>query len=145
MPEPAAGPERLATELNSVAIHLLRRIRASDASLGLTPARLSALSVLVFGGSCSLKQLADAEQVAAPTMSRIVAALEREGLVRREPDATDGRAVCLHATSEGAALLERGRQLRVERLAAELRRLSAPDQSTLERAAAILRRLEGRA
>jgi DNA-binding MarR family transcriptional regulator len=143
MPEAGSDPQRLATELNSVAIHLLRRIRATDASLGLTAARLSALSVLVFGGPCSLRQLADAEQVTAPTMSRIVAALERDRLVRREVDASDGRAVCLHATAEGRALLERGRQLRIERLAVELRALSAADRSTLARAAAVLRRLEG--
>jgi DNA-binding MarR family transcriptional regulator len=137
-----ADPERLAAELNSVAIHLLRRVRATDASLGLTPARLSALSVLVFGGPRSLKQLADAEQVAAPTMSRIVAALERDGLVRREADPSDARAICLLATAAGTELLERGRQQRVERLAAELRALPVADQATLARAAAILRQLE---
>ena len=69
--------DQLAAELNSVAIHLLRRIRATDVSLGMTPARLSALSVLVFAGPMSLKGLADVEQVSAPTMSKLVAALEQ--------------------------------------------------------------------
>src|SRR5215471_10257291 len=130
---------QLAAELNSMAIHLLRRIRSADASLGLTPARLSALSVLVFGGPASLTQLADAEQVAAPTMSRIVAALERDGLVQREPDQADGRAVRLTATTSARKLLERGRQMRIKRLASELRSLSPDERAALANAAEILR------
>jgi DNA-binding MarR family transcriptional regulator len=132
---------QLAAELNSIAIHLLRRIRSTDANLGLTPARLSALSVLVFGGPLSMSQLAEAEQVAAPTMSRIIAALERDGLVRREVDLADARAVRLSATPAAQGLLERGRQLRIKRLAAELRSLSEADRVTLSRAAEILRAL----
>jgi DNA-binding MarR family transcriptional regulator len=132
---------QLAAALNSVAIHLLRRIRSTDAALGLTPARLSALSVLVFGGPTSLRQLAEAEQVAAPTMSRIVAALERDGLVRREPDQGDARAVRLTATAAAVDLLERGRQLRIQRLAAELRSLTEAERATLAHAADILRAL----
>jgi DNA-binding MarR family transcriptional regulator len=139
-----ADVNQLAAELNSMAIHLLRRIRSADASLGLTPARLSALSVLVFGGPASLTQLAEAEQVAAPTMSRIVAALERDGLVQREPDQADGRAVRLTATNRAKKLLERGRQLRIKRLAAELRSLSAADRATLAGAAEVLRDLHAR-
>ena len=135
-------PEQLATELHSAAIHLLRRVRSTDAALGVSPARLSALSVLVFGGPMSLKQLADAEQVAAPTMSKMVAAMEADHLVRREADPLDGRAVRLIATRAGKRLMERGRRLRVSRLAAELMELSAADQGTLRRAARILRRLE---
>ena len=137
-------PEQLAAELNSVAIHLLRRIRSTDASLGVTSARLSALSVLVFGGPRSLSQLAEAEQVAAPTMSKMVAAMELDGLVRREADPQDGRAVRLIATRKGRDLMERGRRLRVTRLAAELRALSAADQVALARATRILRTLEQR-
>jgi DNA-binding MarR family transcriptional regulator len=134
--------DQLAAELNSVAIHLLRRIRASDVALGTTPARLSALSVLVFGGPMSLRQLADAEQVSAPTMSRLVAALEQDGLVRRKGDPSDGRAVRLSPTPAGKALLERGRQLRIANLVAELRTLGVADQAALQRATRILRSLE---
>ena len=138
----AVDPNQLASELNSVAIHLLRRIRSTDAALGVTAARLSALSVLVFGGPMSMGELADAEQVAAPTMSRMVAALEAGWLVRREPDPQDGRAVRLIATRNGKDLMERGRRLRISLLAAELRAISAADQRTLGRAVRILRGLE---
>lgn len=138
----AVDLEQLATELHSAAIHLLRRVRSTDVSLGLTAARLSALSVLVFGGPTSLTQLADAEQVAAPTMSKMVAAMEAEQLVRREADPRDGRAVRLIATRAGKQLMERGRRLRVARLAADLEELSAAEQATLRRAVRILRGLE---
>ena len=138
----AVDAEELASELNSAAIHLLRRIRSTDGSLGVTAARLSALSVVVFGGPLSLKQLADMEQVTSPTMSKMVAALETDGLVRREPDPGDRRAVRLIATQAGKELMERGRQLRISRLAAELSTLSAVDQKSLLRAARILRELE---
>ena len=72
-----------ADRLHSASIHLLRRLRVRDRESGVGPAQLSALSVLVFGGPRSLGELADAEQVRPPTMSRIVAGLERAGLVKR--------------------------------------------------------------
>jgi len=69
----------VADRLHSAAIHLLRRVRKQDESLGLTAARASALSVLVFGGPVTIGQLARAEPVEAPTMTRLVVALAREG------------------------------------------------------------------
>lgn len=139
MPE---DPTSLAAELNSVAIHLVRRLRRADRSLGVPPGRLSALSVLVFGGPRRLRELADAEQVAGPTMSKIVAGLERSGLVSREVDPTDARAVVLSPTPAGRRLMERGRRQRVDRLVAELQQLSPDDLATLRRAAGVLRSLE---
>ncbi len=138
----AASAEEIAFELNSVAIHLVRRLRRADESLGVSAARLSALSVLVFGGPCSINQLAAAEQVAGPTMSKLVAALEASGFVARAPDPSDARAVVLRPTSKGRALMERGRRQRVERLARELRNLPAKDLATLAQATEILRRFE---
>jgi DNA-binding MarR family transcriptional regulator len=136
--------EQLAMDLHSAAIHLLRRVRQTDATLGITPSRLSALSVLVFGGPRTLSQLAEAEMVAGPTMSKIVAALERDGLVQREPHASDRRAVKLSATATGRKLLLRGRRRRVEHLVGDLEALSAADQAVLRKATAILQRLEHR-
>jgi len=69
----------VADRLHSAAIHLLRRVRKQDVATGEGPARLSALSVLVFGGQKTLSELAAAEQVKPPTMSRIVAGLARNG------------------------------------------------------------------
>jgi len=104
--------------------------------------RVGELSVLVFGGPRGINALADAEQVAGPTMSKLVAGLEGDGLVRRRADPHDGRAVVLTATPKGRRLMERGRRQRVARLATELAALDAADRATLADAAAILRRLE---
>ncbi|SRR6266852_4471372 len=108
-------PVEIADRLHSAAIHLLRRLRVRDRESGVGPAQLSALSVLVFGGPRSLGELADAEQVRPPTMSRIVAGLERAGLVRRHAT-EDGRRVRLEASAKGAKILQEGRKRRVESL-----------------------------
>ena len=134
--------EHLATELNSTAIHLLRRIRESDATLGVSPSRLSALSVVVFAGPLTLGALAAAEQVTPPTMSRLVDGLAAAGLVTRRPAEDDRRAVIIEATEAGRALMHEGRRLRVERLSAQLRELPLEEIAALEAAVAILRRLE---
>lgn len=134
--------EHLAQELNSVAIHLLRRVRRADDALGITPARLSALSVLVFGGPRTLTELAAAEQVTGPTMSRIVAALEAAGFVRRRDVPGDKRASSLEATAEGKRVMQKGRRQRVALLVDELSRLSAGERNVLTEAARILRSLE---
>jgi len=138
---PADPAERAADALHSAAIHVLRRVRREDEAAGLGPARLSALSVIVFGGPIRISDLARAEQVRTPTMTPIVAALERAGLVRREPDASDARAVRLHATAKGRRLMAEGRSRRVARLAADLGALSGAERDAVERAAGILLRL----
>jgi DNA-binding MarR family transcriptional regulator len=132
---------RTADQLHSAAIHLLRRLRREDEASGLSAPRLSALSVVVFAGPLTLGALAEAEQVRRPTMSRLVATLERAGLVAREPNPADKRAPLLRATPKGVRLLEEGRARRTTVLARELAALPAGDLDTLERAAEILERV----
>jgi DNA-binding MarR family transcriptional regulator len=115
--------EALADQLHSTAIRVLRLVRVQDAATGIAPARLSALSVIVFGGPISLQDLARAEQVRPPTMSRIVDALEKQGLALRTTDPQDRRAVKIAATKNGIAVLQKGRERRVRFLAAHLMRL----------------------
>lgn len=131
----------VADRLHSAAIHLLRRVRKQDLATGEGPARLSALSVLVFGGPMSPGQLAAAEQVKPPTMTRIVAGLERSGLAKRIPDPADARRVGIHATPEGTRLLQRGRRMRIEYLAKQLDGLSTEDLATVNEAVEILARV----
>lgn len=138
---PLAGSTSLADRLHSAAIHLLRRLRREDAAMGLAPARLSALSVLTFGGPMNLTTLASAEQVQAPTMTKVVQALEADGLVRREPDPDDKRGRRLIATARGRRILEEGRRRRVRRLAEELDALSQEDREALQKAIAVIDRL----
>jgi DNA-binding MarR family transcriptional regulator len=129
-----------ADRLHSASIHLLRRVRKEDEASGLSPARLSALSVVVFGGPLALGRLAAAEQVRPPTMTRIVSALEEDGLVRREPAARDRRSVVVAATPKGSRLLQRARRRRIESLVGLLGSLGEREIRTLEDAAAILER-----
>ena len=134
----------LADRLHSAAIRVLRRVRRADEASGLSAARLSALSVIVFAGPIRISALAKAEQVRTPTITAIVAALERDGLVTRESDASDARAALLRATAKGARLMAEGRARRVALLAAELNQLSAADRAVLEQAIGILERLPAR-
>jgi len=138
MSRPSSSTEALADRLHSAAIHLLRLVRVQDAAAGIGPAQLSALSVLVFAGPLSLNQLARAEQVKPPTMSRIVDALEKSGLARRRENPSDRRAVLLEATEKGASLLRRGRDRRVKFLARYLARLSAAELRSLNSAVSAL-------
>jgi len=133
--------DELADRWHSLAIHLLRRLRREDVKAGLTGPRLSALSVIVFGGPITLGELAAAEQVRPPTMTRLVRALEREQLVRREKDPDDGRIVRLRATAKGESLLHEGRARRVRRLAEPLDEITPAERATLRDAAEILARV----
>ena len=137
-PTPTDQDQAVATRLHSVAIHLLRRLRREDAALGISAARLSALSVVVFAGPVTLGELAAAEDVTPPTMTRLVAALEAEGLVTRTADAGDRRVTRVRATAKGRRIMERGRSRRTAHLAAQLATLGREDLVVLDRAATIL-------
>lgn len=131
----------VADRFHSIAIALLRRVREADAETGLGPARLSALSVLVFGGPQSLRDLAAAEQVTPPTMSKIVAALEEDGLVARAPSGSDRRSIVLRATRKGEQVMRRGRARRLARFEELLKKASGAEMQSLSEAANILERL----
>jgi DNA-binding MarR family transcriptional regulator len=131
---------QIADQLHSAAIHLLRRLRVRDRESGIGPAQLSALSVLVFGGPRSLGELAEAEQVRPPTMSRIVAGLERAGLVRRHAT-EDGRRVRLEATAKGTKILQEGRKRRVESLSLAVSALPRKELQQLGEFTALLQRV----
>jgi DNA-binding MarR family transcriptional regulator len=133
--------EMIADRLHSTAIHLLRRVRKEDTKTGEGPARLSALSVLVFGGPMTLGQLAAAEQVRPPTMTRIVTGLEQGGLATRVTEASDARKVRICATAKGTALLMRGRKLRVQSLAKQVVKLNSEEMAGLERAVELIQRM----
>ena len=128
---PAREVDAVADRLHSAALHLLRRLRVEDEALGISAPRLSALSVLVFGGPRRIGDLADAEQVEPPTMTRLVDGMERDGYVIRSPDPEDRRAVVVRATAKGSRALKQGRSQRVEALAGQLRSLSAEQLSML--------------
>lgn len=142
---PRAGSSyALADGLHAAAIHLLRRLRREDDASGLSAPRLSALSVVVFAGPVTIGELAAAEQVRVPTMSRVVVALKATGLVRRVPDLSDRRVVRVEATDAGRRLLFAGQRRRVAALAADVARLSASERQALRTSLPLIERLSGR-
>ena len=141
---PTRDVDAVADRLHSAAIHLLRRLRVEDEALGISAPRLSALSVLVFAGPRRVGELAEAEQVEPPTMTRLVDGMERDGFVVRRPDPLDARAVIVSATAKGTRALRKGRSQRVEALAAGLRSLSPDELAALARGVDVLERMVGR-
>jgi DNA-binding MarR family transcriptional regulator len=141
----ARRPETVAVadRLHSAAIHLLRRVRQQDVATGIGPAQLSALSVLVFAGPKTFGELASAEQVTPPTMSRIVAGLKRSRLVAITRDPRDARRMHIRATVKGTRLLQHGRQRRIESLADHLDSLTRSELGKLGASAGILEKLLG--
>jgi len=137
--EISTNSSQIADQLHSLAIHLLRKLRREDEGSGLNAPRLSALSVIVFGGPLTLGDLAAAEQVRPPTMTRIVNALEDQGLVIKKQNANDGRSTLLIATPAGKKLLMAGRERRVRALAKQIAALTVQQRSTLQEAAEILK------
>jgi DNA-binding MarR family transcriptional regulator len=130
--------------VHSAAIHLLRQARKQDVLARQGPARLSALSVLAFGGPMALGQLAAAEQVKAPTMSRIVAGLKRSGLVEIATDAGDARRICVTATSKGKRLLQHARLRRIRLIAETFSGLSETELRTMLKGAELMERAVAR-
>jgi len=123
----------LAERLHGAALHLMRGIRQADRRLGVGPARLSALSVLLSGPK-TLTELAEAEHVSGATISRIAVGLIRTGLARRVPNPADGRSARLEMTAAGRRVIRRVRRARVEHLESALRRLNGHDRATLQAA-----------
>ena len=126
--------EYITNRLHSLAIHLLRRVRKVDPLTGLSPARLSALSVIGFGGPRTISELAEVEQVALPTISRIVAALAEEGLVERQVDDHDRRTIHLTITPKGLQVLREGQRRRTEHLGNLLAQLTPTEQEVVAQA-----------
>jgi DNA-binding MarR family transcriptional regulator len=130
--------EELAARFHSAILHLLRRLAQEDRVSGVSPARLSALSVLVFGGPRTIGSLASVEGVSPPTMTRLVAGLVEDGLVDRLPDDTDHRVVRVSATATGRSLLLAGRDRRVATITAMLQSLRPKERRRLAATAEIV-------
>jgi DNA-binding MarR family transcriptional regulator len=140
---PAPAAFDTADRLHSAAIHLLRRVRREDDATGLPAPQTSALSVIVFRGPLTLSQLAEAEQVRAPSITRIVADLEDAGLVVRERTESDRRVTYVRATSRGRAVLEKARGRRIAVIAQQISELPADDLERLRGALEVLERVVG--
>ena len=132
---PSVNPAQTADLLHSAAIKLLRRLRTSDTDTGLTSGQASVVSVLVYAGAKTISELAAIEQVRLPTMSRLIAEMEKARLIQRTRHEHDGRSSVIAATAKARTLLERARILRLGRLQKTLEARSAGERKLLHQAA----------
>jgi DNA-binding MarR family transcriptional regulator len=127
----------LAPRLRLAIARLARRLR-QEGGTDLGPSQLVALATIERHGPLAPSELAERERIKRPTATRIVANLERAGLLTRVRDPEDGRSSILSVTADGRALLRRLRERKTAFLARRLRELPAQDRRTLERAAELL-------
>ena len=121
----------------------LRQEAAAEAS-GLTPTSTAALATIERHGPLTPSELAELERVKRPTVTRTLGCLEREGLVERAADPSDGRSALVSINPAGRERLRRLRGRKNAYLAKRMRDLPAEDVATLGRAAQILEQmLEG--
>ena len=132
----------LASSLRVSVARLHRRLRTEDVDdLGVSVGGVAVMSVLYRRGEQTIGQLALAERVQPPSMTRTVSCLERDGLVERHPHPTDGRQVVVRLSEAGQELLAAERRRRDAWLAQRLRELTPDERAVLRQAAPILDRL----
>jgi len=136
----AASEPVVAARLRLVVMRLARRLR-QQASAGVTPSQLAALSSIERLGPLTLGELSSVERVRPPTMTRIVSGLEDVQLVTRERDPHDRRVARVRLTPQGQRFVEQSRTRKDAYLAAHLRSLTPAELTTLDEAASILERV----
>jgi len=132
---------QLAEQVRTAITRLNRRLRQVRPVGELTLNQISVLASLELAGALTPRELAEAERVQPPTMTKVLAKLEERGLVQRTPHPTDGRQVLLSPTGAGRAELREVRRAKDEWLTRRLAELSAPDREVLRQAAEILDRI----
>ena len=138
---PTRSESAVASALRLAVMRLARRLRGERSDTSLTISQIAALSTLERTGPLTPRELAAAERVQPPSMTRIAASLEAAGLVARTDHPSDGRQVLLAASPAGAALVREDRRRRDAWLAQRLHDLPAEDVEVLRRAAVVLERL----
>lgn len=141
--EEALAPDVLAAELRVAVMRTSRRLRTEASGEVLPPGQYAVLAYLA-GGPRTLRELADREQVQAPSMTRIVNGLVEQGLVAREPHPGDGRQVLVRMTRAGEAVLAEARSHRTAWLARRLAEFSDEDRRILSRAAHLMQEMSAR-
>ncbi len=132
----------LASALRVSVMRLSRRLRNErEADEDMTPNQLAVLGTLSRCGAMSIGDLAGAERVQPPSMTRIVHALCDKGLVQRRPDPRDKRMVVVSLTDAARSVLETSRRRKEAWLNHRLGELSVAERQTLRDAAPILERL----
>jgi len=131
-------PQIVANNIHSAAIHLLRALKGRERIKGISHAQLSALSVLYFSGALTISQLAGAEGVKLPTMSRLVKDMRAARLLKRQQHRTDARSSVVSITAKGKRLFEGARNARLMSITTAIEKFSTADLKTLAKAASLL-------
>lgn len=140
-PGGAAEPDdELPARLRIAVTRLNRRLRQESVT-GVSPSQESALSTINRLGKPTLGELAQAEQVQPPTMTRVIAGMEAAGLIARRGDEGDRRVIRVELTTEGRATLERIKSLKNAYLARQIATLTPADRARASALAALLERL----
>ena len=129
-----------AARLRPAIVRTARRMR-QEAGGELSPTLIASLATIERHGPLTPSELADIERVKRPTATRIAAALEKDDLIERAADPTDGRACLLSTSREGKALIKRVRSRKNAYISRRLRKLGDEDVETLARAAEVLERM----
>jgi DNA-binding MarR family transcriptional regulator len=130
----------LAEDLRISIARLSRRLRRQG-SHSLTITQYAALAAVNQHSSMTPRELAEHEKVQPPSMTRVIAALEEQGLLERKPHPTDGRQVVLNATDRGRALVKEERRRKEAWLSQRLKELTPEERAILRQAAPILQKL----
>jgi len=139
----ALRPDALAVELRIAVMRTSRRLRTEASGDVIPPGQYAVLAYLT-GGPRTLRELAEREQVQAPSMTRIVNCLVEQGFAAREPHPDDGRQVLVRLTDAGTAALEDARSHRTAWLARRLAEFTEEERRTLGRAARLLQEMSAR-
>jgi DNA-binding MarR family transcriptional regulator len=139
---PTAAPTRedLAEELRLSVTRLARRLRR-EAPTGLSPSQLSALATVDRHRALTLGELAERERVSPPTVTRVVAKLEEDGLLARTADPEDRRVTRVALTAKGRSLVSASRRRKTEWLTTRIAGLSPDERHRLANALDVLRSL----
>lgn len=137
----AASRFEIASLLHEQFARLSRQLRTLQLPQGMTPERLSALTVIEKHGPISVTALAEKEMVRPATMSRMVTALVDDGLVKRSDDKTDGRGVLVSTTPKGRRAYQRAQELRLSHFTEILDSLSDEQMAAMRSLTSALERL----
>src|SRR3954452_11284860 len=129
----------LATRFRFALFPLVRQLRHHNVDL--TASQASALATISRRGPLTVGELAKAEHVSSPMVTKIAKGLEEDGLVTRTADPTDKRVTNLAITKEGERRLERSRSRKNAWLARKLQALSADERAAIESVIPVLERL----
>jgi DNA-binding MarR family transcriptional regulator len=133
-------PADLAARFRQSLMPLVRKLR-TNVEEGMTPGQMSTLATVAREGPISLGDLATAERVTPPMITKMANALEEKGLLERQPCADDKRVVRVSLTAEGRRLLDRSAARRNTWLGERFSALSEKERAALAEAVTVFERL----